>query len=160
MKYHNITHDDMRNGDGLRVVLWLSGCSHHCKGCHNPMTWNPDDGLEFDEKAKEEIFEQLSQEYISGITFSGGDPLHENNVMEVEKLIEEIREKFPKKDIWLYSGYTFNYLKSSEKELDKTRLKVVKLVDVFVDGPFIEALKDVNYQWAGSTNQKVIYKFN
>ena len=75
MRYHNITKDDMLNGDGLRVVLWVAGCSHCCKECQNPITWDPDGGLPFDDEAKAEIFEQLDKSYISGITFSGGDPL-------------------------------------------------------------------------------------
>ena len=79
MKYQNITHDDLLNGKGLRVVLWVSGCAHHCKGCHNPITWDPNDGLEFDESAKQEIFNELSNDYIAGITFSGGDPLYPDN---------------------------------------------------------------------------------
>ena len=74
MNYHNITKDDMNNGDGLRVVLWVAGCSHHCKGCQNPVTWNPDDGIEFDIRAKKEIFKELKKKHIAGITFSGGDP--------------------------------------------------------------------------------------
>ena len=76
MRYHNITKDDMLNGDGLRVVLWVSGCSHCCKECQNPVTWDPNSGILFDESAKQEIFEQLEKAYISGITFSGGDPLY------------------------------------------------------------------------------------
>ena len=79
MRYHNITKDDMLNGDGLRVVLWVAGCGHHCKGCQNPITWDPNGGIPFDDAAKAEIFEQLDKDYISGITFSGGDPLHEAN---------------------------------------------------------------------------------
>ena len=101
INYHNITHDDMNNGSGLRVVLWLSGCSHHCYNCQNPQTWNPDSGIQFDESAKQEIFTELSKDYISGITFSGGDPLHENNLDEVLKLVQEIRISFPEKT----SGY-------------------------------------------------------
>ena len=80
MRYHNITKDDMLNGDGLRTVLWVAGCDHGCKGCQNPVTWDPNSGLEFDEAAKEEIFEQLNQSYIAGVTFSGGDPLWESIV--------------------------------------------------------------------------------
>ena len=76
MRYHNITKDDMLNGDGLRVVLWVSGCDHCCKECHNPITWDPNGGLVFDEEAKEELFEELKKDYVSGITFSGGDPLY------------------------------------------------------------------------------------
>ena len=79
MRYHNITKDDMLNGDGLRVVLWVAGCAHCCKGCQNPVTWDPDGGLPFDGAARAEIFEQLDKSYISGITFSGGDPLHPSN---------------------------------------------------------------------------------
>lgn len=154
MRYHNITKDDMLNGDGLRVVLWLSGCSHKCPGCQNPITWNPDDGLYFNEAAKEEIFKELEKDWISGITFSGGDPLHKNNFEEVYSLIQEIREKFPTKTIWLYSGYTYEYLKNNEDEA--LRRKIVESCDVFCDGPFIQDLKDNNIHWVGSSNQNVI----
>ena len=106
MNYHNITYPDMNNGDGLRVVLWLSGCNHHCMNCQNPQTWNPDSGIKFDSAAKEELFRELEKDYISGITFTGGDPLHENNVDEVLSLVYEIKDKYPNKTIWIYSGYT------------------------------------------------------
>lgn len=147
MKYHNITHEDMNNGDGLRVVLWLSGCEHHCQGCQNPMTWNPDDGLDFDLKAKQEIFDELSKDFISGITFSGGDPLHEKNREMVYSLCKEIKEKFPNKTVWIYTGYSWEDIKQEE---------VMKFTDVLVDGKFIEELADKTFHWAGSTNQKVI----
>ena len=86
MRYHNITKDDMLNGDGLRVVLWVSGCSHCCRDCQNPQTWDPNGGIPFDEAAKQELFLQLEKPYVSGITFSGGDPLHVNNITEVTEL--------------------------------------------------------------------------
>ena len=92
MRYHNITKDDMLNGDGLRVVLWVAGCGHHCKGCQNPITWDPNGGIPFDDAAKAEIFEQLDKDYISGITFSGGDPLYEANRADVTALAKEIKE--------------------------------------------------------------------
>ena len=95
MRYHNITKDDMLNGDGLRVVLWVAGCTHCCKECQNPVTWDPDGGLLFDEAAKQEIFEQLDKDYISGITFSGGDPLHPANSLDVKNFMCEIKEKYP-----------------------------------------------------------------
>lgn len=98
MRYHDITKDDMLNGDGLRVVLWVAGCSHHCKGCQNPITWDPEGGVLFDESAKQEIFEQLDKPYIEGITFSGGDPLHEKNVDEVTAFAREIKEKISKEE--------------------------------------------------------------
>lgn len=151
MNYHNITHDDMLNGDGLRVVLWVAGCSHHCKGCQNPVTWNPDDGIFFDTDAKNEIFKELEKEHIAGITFSGGDPLHPKNVHCVYTLINEIKKKFPDKTIWIYTGYTWEQIQKNQL------LKVVvEPADVLVDGRFEIDKLDVNYHWAGSTNQRVI----
>lgn len=147
MKYHNITKDDMLNGDGLRVVLWVSGCSHHCEGCQNPMTWNPYDGLEFDDSAEQELFDELSKDYISGITFSGGDPMHVNNYWEVMQLCMKIKDKYPNKTIWLYTGYKWEQIQYEE---------IMKYIDVLVDGKFVKKKKDVNYHWAGSTNQRVI----
>lgn len=97
MRYHNITKDDMLNGDGLRVVLWVAGCNHCCRECQNPITWDPDGGLLFDEAAKQEIFEQLEKPYISGITFSGGDPMHPVNRADVRELMHEIRENTPRR---------------------------------------------------------------
>lgn len=147
MRYHNITKDDMLNGDGLRVVLWVAGCDHHCKECHNPITWDACGGLEFDEAAKEEIFAELEKDYIHGITFSGGDPLHRANVSGVTALAKEIREKFPNKTQWLYTG-------SMWEEVND--LEVAKYLDVLCDGEFVVAKKDGNTHWVGSTNQRVI----
>lgn len=147
MHYHNITKDDMLNGDGLRVVLWVSGCEHQCKGCQNPITWNPKEGLLFDQAAKAELFEQLSKSYISGITFSGGDPLHPANVAQVEGLMKEIKEKYPSKTIWLYTGSVWEEIRD---------FPLMKYVDVCVDGPFVEELFDSKLLWKGSKNQRVI----
>ena len=91
MRYHNITKDDMLNGEGLRTVLWVAGCNHNCKGCHNPITWDIRGGIPFDEAAKEELFEQLEKPYISGVTLSGGDPLHPANREDIGALIDEIQ---------------------------------------------------------------------
>lgn len=137
----------MLNGDGLRVVLWLAGCSHGCKGCHNPVTWDPNGGLEFDEEAKEEVFAELEKDYISGITFSGGDPLFFSNRSDVLKLIREIKERFPVKTIWLYTGFEWEAI---------SELEVMQYVDVLVDGRFIIEKKDVKLHWKGSANQRVI----
>lgn len=147
MRYHNITKDDMLNGDGLRTVLWVAGCSHGCKNCHNPITWDICGGIPFDEAAKKELFEALEPDYISGITFSGGDPLHMQNRGEVGELIKEVREKYPNKTIWVYTGYTWDDVKD---------LPYLQYVDVLVDGPFVEELKDVTLHWKGSANQRVI----
>ena len=147
MRYHNITKDDMLNGDGLRTVLWVAGCSHGCKNCQNPITWDICGGIPFDEAAKKELFEALEPDYISGITFSGGDPLHMQNREEIGQLICEVRERFPHKTIWVYSGYTWEEVKD---------LPYLKLADVLVDGKFVEELKDVTLHWKGSANQRVI----
>lgn len=147
MRYHNITKDDMLNGDGLRVVLWVAGCDHCCKDCQNPITWDPNGGLEFDREAKEELFEALDKDYISGITFSGGDPLFFGNRPDVEKLAGEIRRKFPQKTIWMYTGFTYETISD---------LKVLDDVDVLVDGEFIVEQKDTQLPWRGSSNQRVI----
>lgn len=137
----------MLNGDGLRVVLWVSGCEHKCLGCQNPVTWDINDGLEFDDAAKEEIFAELSKDYITGVTLSGGDPLHTRNRADVGKLIEEIAEKFPNKTIWVYTGYEWQDVKD---------LPFMNKVDVLVDGRFVQTLLDVRLPWRGSSNQKVI----
>ena len=150
MNYHNITKDDMLNGDGLRVVLWVAGCSHHCGECQNPVTWNPESGLPFDENAKQEIMEQLSKDYISGITFSGGDPLHINNVSEIAKLCDEIKKNFPTKTIWLYTGYEWDEI------ICKYKHEFLQSIDVIVDGRFVQELADKNLKWKGSSNQRVI----
>lgn len=147
MRYHNITKDDMLNGDGLRVVLWVAGCTHCCKDCQNPVTWDPDGGILFDEAAKQEIFEQLDRSYISGITFSGGDPLHDANRLDVKNLMMEIKEKYPDKTIWLYSGDSWE---------DVYQYQLMQYVDVMVDGEFKTDLKDVKLMWKGSSNQRVI----
>ncbi len=147
MRYHNITKDDMLNGDGLRVVLWVSGCSHCCKGCQNPITWDVNGGLLFDDAAKQEIFDQLEKDYISGITFSGGDPLHPANSLEVKNLMIEIRERFPDKTIWLYTGSDWE---------DIAKNPMMQLIDVLVDGEFVQEKFDPKLHWKGSSNQRVI----
>ena len=147
MRYHNITKDDMLNGDGLRVVLWVSGCSHCCKSCHNPITWDPAGGLYFDESARQEIFEQLDKPYISGITFSGGDPLHSANRSDVRRFMKEIREKYPNKTVWLYTGDVW------ENVCDDI---MMQYVDVLVDGEFQADKKDSRLLWKGSRNQRVM----
>ena len=147
MRYHNITKDDMLNGDGLRTVLWLSGCSHCCYKCQNPVTWDPNGGLAFDEAAKAELFENLGKSYTSGITFSGGDPLYLGNRLELLELVKEIKEKFPAKTMWLYTGYLWEEIKD---------LEVVSYLDVVVDGEFVYEQMDTSLKWKGSANQRVI----
>lgn len=162
----------MNNGDGLRVVLWLSGCSHHCYNCQNPQTWNPNSGIPFDESAKQEIFNELSKDYISGITFSGGDPLHQQNLDEILSLIQEICISLPEKTIWLYSGFTWeeltqynnyhgiiplsSYLRKDVYELYHKRLEIIKQCDILIDGEYIDEQRDITLKWRGSSNQRCI----
>lgn len=147
MRYHNITTDDMLNGDGLRTVLWTAGCAHRCRGCHNPITWDIDGGLPFDAAAEQELFEKLSADHISGITFSGGDPLHPCSREEVARLAARVKAEFPDKTIWLYTGYLWEEISD---------LAAVRLCNVLVDGRFEQSLFDAKLHWKGSANQRVI----
>ena len=162
INYHNITHDDMNNGDGLRVVLLLSGFYQQCYNCQNPQTWNPNSGIPFDESAKQEIFNELSKNYISGITLSGGDPLCENNLSEVLSLVEKIRNLFQNKTIWLYTGYLWENLINVNCPLDSEwenrilRKSIIELCDVLIDGEYIDKQRDITLKWRGSSNQRVI----
>ena len=165
MNYHNITHDDMLNGSGLRVVLWCSGCEHQCNNCQNPQTWDFDSGISFDKNAKEEIFNELKKDYISGITLSGGDPLACNNLTYILDLVSEIRVLFPNKSIWIYSGYTFESIMypvitddfNIERDaIVKKKRNILKQCDVLVDGRYIDSQRDITLKWRGSRNQRVI----
>lgn len=163
MNYWKIDKEDVCNGEGLRVVLWLSGCSRKCKGCQNPQTWDANSGIPFDESAKEELFRELNKDYISGLTLTGGDPLHEANLDDVLDLVNEIRLLYPRKTIWLYSGYTWKQLFEDDKfDIEggicenQTRRAIVLSSDVFVDGKYIDSQKDLTLKWRGSKNQKVI----
>jgi anaerobic ribonucleoside-triphosphate reductase activating protein len=155
MRYHNITKADMLNGEGLRVVLWVSGCSHHCQACQNAITWNKDDGLVFDEEAKEEIFKELDNDWCSGLTLSGGDPLFIDNRESIAKLVKEVRKKYPKKSIWCYTGYTWNEL-LEQKETDKNLDTILNNIDVLLDGKFVLALASIKIHYVGSSNQCII----
>lgn len=147
MNYHNVTKDDMLNGTGLRVVLWVSGCAHACPSCQNPQTWEQMSGIPFDKEAMDEIRAELQKDYIDGITLSGGDPLFPGNRGAVTRLLQTIRAEFPDKTIWLYTGYSYEQV---------CTLPAVELADVIVDGEYLEAKRDVNAPWVGSTNQRVI----
>lgn len=147
MQYHNITKDDMLNGEGLRIVLWVAGCSHACPGCHNPVTWDPQGGLEFDGAARQELFGQLEHSYINGITYSGGDPLYIGNREAIADLAEEIRARYPRKTQWLYTGYRWEEIRGE---------RAIPFLDTVVDGRYVEAKKDSLLPWRGSRNQRVI----
>lgn len=154
MRYHNITHDDMKNGDGIRVVLWVAGCEHHCPECQNPQTWDSESGIPFKIDDWYEIQEELSKDYVAGITFSGGDPLAPYNKYEVERLVQLIRLIFgDSKTIWIYTGYTFEQLIQAN---DPTLNSILSNIDILVDGEYKKELRNTNLKWRGSSNQRVI----
>jgi anaerobic ribonucleoside-triphosphate reductase activating protein len=139
----------MNNGTGLRVVLWLSGCGHHCKGCQNPQTWDPNSGIEFDDVAYYELLNELEKDYISGLTLSGGDPLFIDNIDMVLNLCKDVKRRIGK-TIWLYTGYTYEEIMKDE------RRQILNHVDVLVDGRYEEDKRSPNLPWVGSSNQRVI----
>lgn len=161
MKFHNIEPNNIENGTGIRVLLWVSGCFHNCEECQNPITHNPNDGVEFDESSMEEIIEYLKPTWISGITFTGGDPLcfyYE----ETLDIIKKIRKEFgDSKTIWIYTGYTISQLIdiALDKDLGNKStifLDILKDVDVICDGKWVKSLESKEYHWVGSINQRVI----
>lgn len=161
LNYHKIEKTSIANGEGIRCVLWVSGCSLQCRGCHNPQTWDLNSGKPFDERARQELFEALGKPYIQGITFSGGHPLEDENVGSVLSLIHDIKYLFPDKDIWLYTGYTMESIFPVKRpEIisweDICRQRVVELCDVVVDGPYIEEQRDLTLKFRGSKNQRLI----
>lgn len=147
MHYMKIEKSSISNGLGVRVVFWCAGCSRKCKGCFNPETWSFEAGKPFDDTARNYLFEQLSKPYIKGITFSGGHPFESENLNDVTQLLKDIKQKFPQKDIWLYTGFTWEQVKDFE---------AIKYVDVLVDGPYIEELRDMTLAFRGSSNQRII----
>lgn len=150
MRIFDITSCDVNNGDGFRVTLWVAGCTHHCKGCQNPETWDFQGGQPFRTEAHEYLFSELAKPYIQGITFSGGDPLCSPD--EVAALAKEIKEKLPKKDIWVYTGYTIEQI-----EADPKLRQILPYADVIVDGEYVQALRDVTLAFRGSRNQRILW---
>jgi anaerobic ribonucleoside-triphosphate reductase activating protein len=147
MKYHKIEKDSVANGIGIRCVLWVSGCSVHCKGCQNPQTWSFEHGNIFDVNAIQTICEELKKPYIAGLTLSGGHPLEPENIQECTVLCMYLKERFPEKTIWLYTGWLWEEI---------SHMEIMKYIDVVVDGPYIEDQKDITLKWRGSRNQRVI----
>lgn len=149
MNYHNITDCDILNGEGVRVVLWVSGCEHACKGCQNPQTWAKTSGIEFGEEAKRELLNKLDNEFIDGLTLSGGDPLAHYNREAMTTLVKEVKSLYPNKTIWVYSGYKYEEIE---------HLEVMRYVDVLVDGKFVQENreKNPNVQWRGDDSQRII----
>ncbi|ANU38466.1 anaerobic ribonucleoside-triphosphate reductase-activating protein [Vibrio scophthalmi] len=153
MNYHQYYPIDVINGPGTRCTLFVSGCVHQCKGCYNQSTLRLDSGHEFTQALEDQVIADLNDTRIKrkGLSLSGGDPLHPANVASVLKLVKRVRNECPGKDIWLWSGYTL-------AELSDEQRAVVDLLDVLVDGKFVQEKKDLNLEWRGSSNQ-VIHRF-
>lgn len=147
MNFHKITRNDVANGIGIRTVLWVSGCSHHCKGCHNPETWDINSGKLFTEDDYNTLIEYTKPDYVNGLTLSGGDPFHILNRDYLVELLVRFKEQLPNKSIWSYTGYSWDDIKNTA---------LIKNLDVLVDGKFIESKKDVSLDYCGSYNQRVI----
>lgn len=147
MNYAKIKKVDIANGPGVRVSLFVSGCRNHCKGCFNPETWDFDYGRPFTRETEDEIIEALRPSWIQGFSILGGEPTEEENAAVLIPFLKRVRAVLPDKDIWLYSGYTYEALRDKE---------ILTLVDVLVDGPFLLELKDAGLAFRGSRNQRII----
>lgn len=153
MNYASIIKADIANGEGFRVSLFVSGCARNCPGCFNKDAQSADFGKLFDDKAKKKIFKELQNEWCKGLSLLGGEPLSKlsDNRKQVIEFAKEVKEKFPTKDIWIWSGYTLE-----EIQADKSMKDILKYVDVLVDGPFIEEQKDLSIPFRGSRNQQIL----
>ena len=157
MKIVNINKCDVANGPGIRVSIFVSGCRHHCKNCFNSQAWDFEVGTPYSEKARDLIFCYADKPWVDGITILGGEPLEPENQLELVEFLEAFKERFPTKTVWLYTGFT-------EKELHEPScrahtlplLHILNLVDVLVDGPYIEELRDPSLRFRGSSNQNII----
>lgn len=157
MNYSTIKKTDVANGPGVRVSLFVSGCTHFCKGCFNSEAWDFNYGAPFTEAVEEEILQALSPAFINGITILGGEPMEEANRFAVLGLLKKVRERYPEKDIWCFTGY--EYEKDLERWIAEGRSEVEELlqvIDVLVDGEFVEEKKNLNLKFRGSENQRLI----
>ncbi|MGN0363120.1 MAG: anaerobic ribonucleoside-triphosphate reductase activating protein [Bilifractor sp.] len=157
MNYANIKDFDIANGPGVRVSLFVSGCRHHCKGCFNAVTWDFNYGTPFTDKTVEEILEALKPDYIQGFSLLGGEPFEPENQLVLVKLLKRIRETYPQKDIWCYTGYTYDTdLQKGGSVYTEVTDEMLSYIDLIVDGEFIEAKKDITLLFRGSRNQRLI----
>lgn len=147
MNYGKINKTDIANGPGVRVSLYVSGCRNRCKGCFNPETWDFNYGKPFTPETIEEILDALAPKYISGLSILGGDPFEPENIFPLMDLCYEVKRLYPDKTIWIYTGYLYEDLKNRA---------ILENIDVMIDGPFIEAQKDITLKFRGSKNQRII----
>ena len=157
MNYAEIKNNDIANGEGVRVSLFVSGCTHHCEGCFNPMTWDFGYGQEFTNETIDSILEMLSPPYIKGLTLLGGEPMEPDNQRALLPLLKRVRERTSQKTIWCYTGYLFDKeLLSPSRARCEVTDELLSMIDVLVDGEFVLAKKNIMLQFRGSENQRII----
>lgn len=156
MNYSLIRACDIANGPGVRVSLFVSGCTHHCPGCFQPETWDFDYGTPFTQETQKHIFSLLEPDYIDGLTILGGEPLEPCNQQDLLPFVKAVRREFPEKSIWVYTGFTFKELIRRTGECGTITKSLLSQIDILVDGPFIEAKKDLRLIFCGSSNQRLI----
>ena len=157
MYYGTIKKYDIADGEGVRVTLFVSGCTHHCKGCFQPETWDFCYGNPYTEETEQELIDALRNENIQGLTLLGGEPFEPENQRELVKLLRRVRAELPEKDIWSYTGFVYekDLLAGQRKHCEVTD-EMLSLLDVLVDGPFVEELKNIRLIFRGSSNQRVL----
>lgn len=157
MNYAEIKKTDIANGEGVRVSLFVSGCRRHCKNCFNKVTWDFSYGKPFTQDVQNELLEALAPDYIAGLTLLGGDPMEPENQRTLLPFVRRVREDLPQKTIWCYTGYTYRdgAIEEEQANCEVTR-QFISLLDVLVDGRFVEELKDIRLVFRGSSNQRVI----
>lgn len=156
MNYSLIRNCDIANGPGVRISLFVSGCTHHCPGCFQPETWDFSHGKLFTEQSAELIFSMLEPWYIEGLTLLGGEPFEPKNQSELLPFVKEVRERFPNKTIWVYSGFTLEELQNRTGSIGEITKSLLEQIDILVDGRFIEAKKNLRLKFCGSSNQRLI----
>ncbi len=157
MYYGTIKKFDIANGEGVRVTLFVSGCRNHCKNCFQPQTWDFDYGEPFTEKTQEQILEWLEPSYVNGLTLLGGEPFEPENQRALVPFLRRVRERYPQKTIWSFSGFTLEELKDENcRGRCEVTDEMLSLLDVLVDGRFVEELKNISLRFRGSSNQRLI----
>lgn len=157
MNYAQIRKMDISNGEGIGVSLFVSGCHFHCKNCFNSIAWDYNYGQQFTEDTMQTILQLLQQDFIKRLTILGGEPLDDKNVETVYNIIQQVRQHNFNIKIWLYSGYTFEEIMKQTDVYGEYRKKILKIIDVLVDGQYVDELKDLNLQFRGSSNQRIIH---
>lgn len=156
MNYSNIKFNDISNGEGIRTSLFVSGCTHHCKNCFNPETWDFNYGHEFSEEIKQKIINSLASDHINGLTLLGGEPMEPANQQGLLEFVKRVKQTYPQKTIWCYSGYCYEQLTSPSRAFCPWTKELLSYIDVLVDGEFVEEKKDITLRFKGSTNQRII----